>query len=44
METPAPLSDNFSSDYYHYVKLRVQESPLSLQGNRFFEDQKEVNE
>lgn len=37
MGTPAPLPpDNFSSEYFNHVKLRVQESPLFLEGNPFF--------
>lgn len=36
MVTPDHSSENFSPDYYNFVKLRVLESPLKLSNNPFF--------
>lgn len=36
--TPDSRSDNFSSDYFNYVKMRVAESPLTLSDNVFFSE------
>lgn len=38
METPEPLFDNFSQEYFNYIREKVRESPLSLTGNKFFPD------